>query len=388
MTKLQVLGLRELNRATLDRQFLLRRTDADAAEVVEHLIGLQTQIPGNHYTALWARIADFSAEDFSQRFEAREFVRISLHRSTIHTATARDARALRPLLQPVQERMLMAGHRKRLEGVDLDRLAARADGLLQDGPMTFDELGKLLAEVWPEHEKQALGNAARSMLPLVQVPPRGLWQQGGLARHTTIERWLGAGPAVASAAGSAAGPTAGPTADELVLRYLAAFGPASVADAQFWCGLTGLKENFERLRGDGLLAVFKDAAGVELFDLPEAPRPEPGVAAPVRFLPDYDNVFIGHKDRSRIYHPEVDHKKHIWLKNGLQPQFTVDGFICGIWRLTADKKRSSASLAVTALRPLAGAERAAVEAEAAELLAFQVPEAAREIRWTPLEVAS
>ena len=373
MTKTRVLSVRELNRATLDRQFLLRRTGADAAGVVDHLVGLQTQIPGNHYTALWSRIADFSAEDFSARFEAREFVRISLQRSTIHTVTAQDAKALRPLLQPVQERAMLGAFRKRLEGVDLDRLAKRAEELLQDQPLTFDELGKLLAAEWPDHEVQALGNgAARTLLALVQVPPRGLWQQGGLARHTTIERWLSEGPAVAPM-----------TAEELVLRYLAAFGPASVADAQLWSGLTRLKGVFEELRGR--LEVFTDASGVELFDLPDAPRPGPDVAAPVRFLPDYDNVFIGHKDRARIYHPDVDFKKYIWTNNGMRPQFTVDGFISGIWRLDVDKKRTAATVGVTALREMSAAEQAAVEAEARALLAFHAEGAAHEVRWMPRE---
>jgi hypothetical protein len=369
MTKTRVLSVRELNRATLDRQFLLRRTDADAAEVVDHLVGLQTQIPGNHYTALWSRIAGFSAEDFSARFEGREFVRISLQRSTIHTVTARDARALRPLLQPVQERTLLGAFRKRLEGVDLTRLATRAEALLQERPLTFDELGKLLAEEWPDHEVQALGNGARNQLALVQVPPRGLWQQGALARHTTIERWLGEASAVPPL-----------TTEALVLRYLAAFGPASVADAQMWSGLTRLKSVFEGLRER--LEVFTDPSGVELFDLPDAPLPGPDVAAPVRFLPDYDNVFIGHKDRSRIYHADVDFKKYIWTNNGMRPQFTVDGFISGIWRLDVDRKRTAATVSVTALRELSAPERTAVTAEAGELLAFHADGAAHEVRWT------
>jgi hypothetical protein len=369
MTKTRVLSVRELNRATLDRQYLLRRTDADPAAVVEHLVGLQTQIPANHYTALWTRIVGFSAEDFSRRFEAREFVRISLQRSTIHTVTARDCKALRPLLQTVQERALAGQFRKRLEGVDLVRLAERAAELVQDGPKTFGDLGKLLEADWPGYDTQSLGIAARNLLPLVQVTPRGLWQQGGLAKHTTVELWLGDDQVPAL------------SVDELVLRYLAAFGPASVQDAQFWCGLTRLKESFERLREVGRLVGYSDVNGVDLYDLPNAPRPDADVAAPVRFLPDYDNVFIGHKDRSRIYHPDVDCKKHIWLANGMQPQFTVDGFICGTWRLETAKDQSTAALKVTALTPFSKAEQADVEAEAGELLAFLVPGASPEVQW-------
>ena len=371
MTNTRVLSRRELNRATLDRQFLLRRTDADAAEVVEHLVGLQTQIPGNHFTALWSRIADFSAEDFSRRFENREFVRISLQRSTIHTVTARDCVALRPLLQSVQDRSLKGAFGKRLEGVDLAALATRARDLLDEGPKTFGELGTALLADWPDREPQALGNAARNGLALVQVPPRGLWQQGGQARHTTAEHWLGGEPADPL------------SPDDLILRYLAAFGPASVQDAQTWSGLTRLRECFDRLREQ--LAVFQDENGVELFDLPDAPRPGEDVAAPARFFPDYDNVFIGHKDRARVYHPEVDFKRDIWLGNGLQPQFSVDGMMSGVWRLETDKKRTRATLAITPLTALPKTQRAEIETEAGKLLAFLAPEATADVQWTPRE---
>jgi hypothetical protein len=367
VTKTHVLSVRELNRATLDRQSLLRRTQADAADVVEQLVGLQTQIPGNHYTALWSRITDFSAEDFSRRLERREFVRISLQRSTIHTVTAHDCRLLRPLLQAVQERSLKAAFGKRLAGVDLEALATRARTLVEESPKTFGELGTALLADWPDHDAQALGNAARNSLALVQVTPRGLWQQGSLARHTTAEHWLG----------DEAVPPLSP--DDLVLRYLAAFGPASVADAQMWSGLTRLRECFDRLRDR--LAVFQDENGVELFDLPDAPRPGDDASAPARFLPDYDNVFIGHKDRSRIYHPDVDFRTDVWIGNGLRPQFTVDGFICGIWRLETDKKRTSATLAVTPFIPLTKTQRAELETEAGKLLAFQAPEAAHDLQW-------
>jgi hypothetical protein len=361
----------ELNRALLDRQFLLRRTTADAAEVVTHLVGLQTQIPGNHYTALWTRIDGFSAEDFSQRFADREFVRISLQRCTIHTVTAPDCHALRPILQPMHERVLAGAFRKRLEGVDVDRAATRAEDLLHAGPLTFDEIGKALAEDWPDTDTAALGNVARNRLPLVQVPPRGLWLGGGQARHATTADWLGD-------PGADAGPI---SSEDFILRYLAAFGPASVADAQAWSGLTRLKDGFAALRADGRLAVFRDEAGTELFDLPDAPRPDGDVTAPVRFLPDYDNVFIGYKDRSRIYHPGVDFQQDIWLKNGMQPQFTVDGQISGTWRMEIDKKRTTATLTVRPLRALAAADRDAVTAEAEAVLAFWAAEAERAVRW-------
>jgi len=363
----RTLSERELNRATLDRQLLLKRSEMDAAHAVEHLVGLQTQIPPNHYVALWSRLTDFDAQAFSQRFENREFVRISLQRSTIHTVTARDCLPLRQLLQPVQDRNLKGAFGKRLQGIDLLELAAHARKHVEQEPRTFNDLGKLLAEAYPDHDVQALGVAARNNLALVQVTPRGLWQQGGLAKHTTAEQWLGNAKAVPAM-----------RAEELVLRYLAAFGPASVMDAQSWSGLTGLREVFEKLRAK--LVLFQSESGTELFDLPDAPRPGEGIASPARFLPDYDNVFIGHKDRARINDPRIP-KEKIFSGNTPISTFTVDGWIRGVWKIDTDKKRSKGTLNLTPLVPVTKAQRADLETEGAGLLEFLAPGADHDVRW-------
>ncbi len=151
----------------------------------------------------------------------------------------------------------------------------------------------------------------------MQVTPRGVWGRSGQVRLTTVESWLGA----------AAGPAQ--PVDEVVLRYLAAFGPASVKDMQVWAGLTRLREAFERLRPD--LAVFRDENGVELFDLPDAPRPDPDTPAPPRFLPEFDNVLLSHADRSRVVPPEL--KGRSWSGNQAHCTLLLDGFLAGLWKL-------------------------------------------------------
>ncbi|RLL69481.1 winged helix DNA-binding domain-containing protein [Streptomyces sp. Z26] len=371
------LSTRTLNRATLARQLLLRRADMDAAEAVEHLVGLQTQVPGNHYTALWSRLAGFDAEDFSRRFAEREFVRLSMMRCTLHTVTARDALALRPLVQAPQDRSLKSSFGGRLAGVDPEAVAVRSRELLEERPLGTGELGELLAAEWPDTPPRALGMVARHLLPLVQVPPRGLWRTGGAARHTTAEHWLGA-----PLAGSGDSRVR-PDPDAFVLRYLAAFGPASVRDAQTWSGLTRLREVVERHRPE--LAVFRDGSGTELYDLPDAPRPDADVPAPPRFLPEFDNVFIGHKDRSRVV--ARDDLRLFWTGYAAKPVFLSDGFLRGTWRIDTDAGtatgRERAVLALKPFAPLPRAGRDELAAEGTALLAFHAPGADHDVRWEP-----
>lgn len=226
-----VLGQRELNRALLARQYLLQRVDLPVSEVVEHLIGLQAQAPNPPYFGLWARINGFRQEALAEAIQSREIVRIALMRSTIHLVTARDCLELRPLLQPVMTRGLMGSHGKRLEGIDTSALAAVGRSLVEERPLTFSELGAQLLERWPDRDPAVLAAAVRNLVPLVQIPPRGLWGSSGQAAHTTAEAWLGTplSPAL--------------DVEKLIKRYLAAFGPASVNDMQIWCGLTRLRED-------------------------------------------------------------------------------------------------------------------------------------------------
>jgi hypothetical protein len=163
-----------------------------------------------------------------------------------------------------------------------------------------------------------------------------------------------------------------PSLENVLLRYLAAFGPASPADARTWSGLTGLGEAFERLRPQ--LRTFRDEKGRELFDLPDAPRPAADTPAPVRFLPEYDNLFLSHADRQRIVRDE-DRKRFATI-NGVGPNaFSVDGFLAGSWRLV--RAGSRATLAVQPLNSVSKAERAALETEGEALLAFAASDAAQ-----------
>ncbi len=315
-----VMGARALNRATLARQLLLTRSPMAAKDAVAHLLGLQAQNVKPPYHALAARLDGFVPEDLSRLMADREAVRIVTMRSTIHTHTADDCLTLRPLVQPARDRELTY-FRKGLAGVDLDRLTVLARDLVEAEPRTMKQLREALLVEWPDADPQSLSVAARCRLPLVQVTPRGLWGRSGQVALTTAEHWLGRTAEQADPA---------ELLDTTVLRYLAAFGPASVKDMQTWAGLTRLRDAFERLRPR--LLTFRDEHGTELFDLPDAPRPDQDTPAPPRFLPEFDNLLLSHADRTRVV--PADLKGRTWSGNQAHRVLLVDGFLAGLWHFT------------------------------------------------------
>lgn len=364
----QVLGRRALNRFTLARQLLLERAALSPEAAVEHLVGLQAQNPRPPYVGLWARLEGFDPEELSQLLLDRRVVRIAVMRGTVHLVTARDCLTLRPLVQPLYDRDLAtnATHGPLLRGLDLDPVVEAGRALLDERPLTPGELGRRLAERWPDRDPSALAHAMRGRVPLVQVPPRGLWGASGRTTYAVAETWLG----------RPLDPD--PSPDDMVLRYLGAFGPATVADAQAWSGLRRLAEVVDRLRPR--LRTFRDERGRELFDLPDAPRPDADTPAPVRFVPEFDNLLVSHADRTRVISDED--RKRLVTPNGAQlGTLLVDGFAAGTWKIASE--RGTATLTVTPFRRLAKPDAAAVRREGARLLLFAAAGATHEVRLAP-----
>jgi hypothetical protein len=225
--------------------------------------------------------------------------------------------------------------------------------LVESSPATFSEIARSLGEKWPERNADGMSHAIRTRVPLVQVTPRGIWGQTSQASHTSAESWLGQSLNDSS------------TVQRLVVRYLAAFGPATVMDAQSWSGLSRLAPVFEELRPT--LLTFRDDKDRELFDLPDAPRPRADTKAPIRFLPEFDNVLLAYKDRRRIIRDE--YKSRVYPNNGMiQPTVLVDGFVEAKWKVTTTDKK--ATLEIEAFRRFTKDEKAAIDAEGKMVIGF------------------
>lgn len=353
------MSLRALNRALLARQLLLTRENMKAARAIEQLVGMQAQQAKPPFVGLWSRIAGFKREDLVQPLVAREIVRVTAMRATLHLMSATDYVRLRPALHA----MLLKGMEEILKargagGIDVPRIVGAARRHLATRAQTFAELRLALANEFPGVDERAMGYAVRTHLPLVQVPTDAEWGFPGAAAFAPAEQWLGR-------------PIGGKAdLEHLVLRYLGAFGPATAADVQAWSAVTGIGEILERLRSK--LLVFQDEKGRELFDLPKAPRPDEDTGAPVRFVPEYDNLVLAHADRSRIV---ADRDRHRLVTKNLQVKatFLVDGFVAGTWKI--ERKRATATVTVEPFAPLKKAARAELEREGLELLEFVEPDA-------------
>jgi hypothetical protein len=367
------LSLQALNRATLGRQLLACRAAMPASQAIEHLAGLQAQAPLAPYVGLWTRLAGFHPQDLEHLLTERAVVRAHLMRNTVHLVTARDFLSFRPLFRTLMDRGLAGNFGQNLAGVDLAELREAAAALLAERPLTRAELARRLAGRWPGSDPASLAYAATSLLTLVQVPPRGIWGQSGQAEWFPAAAWLD-GLAFTP-------PDPASAAEQLVLRYLAAYGPATVADIQAWSGLSRLREVTERL-GARLRAVA-GPQGARLVDLAEPPPAGPADSpVPPRFLPEYDNLLLSYADRRRV----IPHGRPVPLPPGngaSSGTLLVDGFWQADWKITMHS--GTAVLTVRPFIRLGAGDVDAIAAEGARLLGFAAPAAdGREVRFAPV----
>ncbi len=354
----QRLSLRALNRATLERQLLLERSALSVPAAIERLVGMQAQQARPPFVGLWTRLKDFQKHDLADRLADHTVIKATAMRATLHLLSADDFAWLRATLEPA-----LAGARDTIvkgRGGDFeiaDALAA-ARPFLAEQPRTFAEITAMFEELMPDVDSGSLRYTVRTTLPLVQVSDESMWSYPGNPKFALAESWLDQ-PLDAEA-----------DFRRLVWRYLAAFGPASVNDIQTWSALGKLKGDVETLKPD--LQIYHDEKGHELLDLPDKPLPSEDIPAPVRFLPEYDNLLLSHKDRRRVVADEF--RKQVYLP-GLRVAATilVDGFVRGAW--TFEKKKGVATLLITPFAPLTAQEQAALSDEGEGLIRFVEPDA-------------
>ncbi len=310
------------NRTVLHRQHLLRRVDDDAIEVLDRCVGLQAQEPKAPFYGLCSRVTDFDPAELDDLLTGREVVRIALLRSTVFLVDTEDARWIRPVAAPVLAAE-MALHARKLTGSTTAAVLDDAAELLSGRALSSSELGRALGERHPDDPPAALLGIARCGLPLVQIPPRGLWRGKGTPTYRLFHDW--AGPGEPAVIGDEA-------RKDLIRLYLRGFGPATLKGIGTWSGLTGLGPLVQAMVDDWELVTMTGPDGEELFDLDGLDIIGEDVPAPVRLLAPYDNVVVAQADRRRI--ADDDRYRSLATPNGRMPGLVlVDGRLAGSWRI-------------------------------------------------------
>lgn len=353
----RILKLRELNRATLARQMLLEREALTVPAAIERLAGLQAQLASAPYVGLWTRLRDFRREDLATEIENRKVIKATMMRATLHLCTAEDYLRFRTALKSVLIEGANAIAKQRGQGFDLDKVLKAARKFIGEKPRTFAEISDMLTKLMPDHDVGAMRYSVRTHIPLVQVPITSGWSYSSKPEFTLAESWIGRPLSPED------------NLRELVFRYLAAFGPASVTDAQTWLGMK-LKEVFEKLRPE--LQSYRGEGRLELFDLPGVGLPAEDIPAPIRFLPEYDNLLLSHSNRTRVIANEYRSKVYL---PGLRVAATilVDGFVRGAWKI--EKTKTEATLVIEPFDKLTKKDRAALTEEGERLIRFVEPTA-------------
>jgi hypothetical protein len=347
------LSTRTLTRTLWLRQQLVpgQRSVDGVVPMVGHLLGLQAQDNLPPYLSLAGRIDGFSPADLSDRLEDRSLVRLFSMRGTVHVLTADDALRLRGWVQPALDRVSATNQTSRpASHLTTEQLDEVVRPLLGDGSRPHTEIGQALAQTYPGVPEAALRHVSRERLPLLQVPPRGLWKRSGGVVYAYVDRYLGR-------------PFAEVDVEDLVLRYLAAYGPATAADMTKWSLVTRLAPVFAGMAAKDLLVTCTDDKGRTLYDVPDALVAPEDLTLPVLMLGMYDNLFLSHADRDRIA-PDDARKAWMGANGGVGATLFVDGLLAGLWRVDDGR------IVVEPFRSLTKAEQRGVHDEVARVEAL------------------
>jgi len=306
---------RQLNRALLARQMLLDRADTTVPKALERMGSLQAQYAPAMYLGLWSRLGKFERADLTRALEQRKVVQGTLQRSTIHLVSARDYWPFALAVREERRRWWLAAPQHTATAKEIGALAKKVRARLkQDGAFDRKELGALVGSA-------DRVNGVMLWLDIVRVPPSGTWEKRAASLFAAAEDWLGPPPSSLDSAKATV---------HVVTRYLEGYGPATIAEIANWAGLkpAAIAAALARMK----TLTFRAEDGAELFDLPDAPRPDPdAVEVPVRFLPVWDATLLAHArraevikeaDRPRIFNSKTPHSLNTVL---------VDGQAAGTW---------------------------------------------------------
>jgi winged helix DNA-binding protein len=361
--RVPTLTLRELNRALLARQFLLKRQTVDVIAAVERLACLQGQWAPSPYVALWSRLSGFERDRLTRPVDRGDIVKATLMRATLHLVSARE--------YPAYSLATMEGRfgAWRPPGgpalAELDALHRAVMAFASKTPRTRAEVQDFTAGHLPpsaarnERLRNWFSWAAVATSGLVWDAPGAHFEHRQLGRHIAPPARLRKAPKPEDAYAL------------LVRRHLGAFGPATVADVATWSSMRvpNIRAALALMKD---LRRFTDDRGRELLDLPRAPRPSADTEAKPRFLARFDAAILGHAapERTRIL-PE-EYRKAVIFAAEVWPTFLVDGFVAGRWTIAVRPKE--AVLELKAFKRLARADRAALVDEGEKLVRFYAPE--------------
>jgi len=342
----RVLTLRELNRTTLLRQLLLRRTRLGVVPALERLGGLQAQWAPSPYVALWSRLEGFRRESLERALARDAVLKATLMRATLHLVSARDY----PLVAAAVHEAVVAVRARGVERPS-DEAVRRAQELGRKGGVTRRELLAVLGHEGPlsvavdERPFREL-HWLLVLAGLEQAPETALWSPARITTFRRVELPF---------------PTPAKGRVHLVRRYLRAFGPASRADLATWSRVP--LRDLDPALGSLRLRTFEDETGRVLLDLPRAPLAKGTENAPVRFLPRWDEVLLAHDRRDRIL-PDELRSSVIAVGGDVAQTVLVDGFVAGLWRVEGSR------VVVESFDPLPLRAHREVTGEARRLEAF------------------
>ena len=358
----RVLSDRELNRALLARQLLLKRAALSPVSAIERLGGLQAQWAPAPYIGLWSRLAKFAIADLERALVERVVVKATLMRGTLHPASAKDYPALSVATTRSRPERWAPATRRLADAAKIHRAALKfaRKARAQEALAEFLETQGVSAEL----ARPMLWWLIASRGWLVHVPPSGTWKHRLSGDLIAADAWIR----------GAREPALDAAVRILVSRHLAAFGPATVDDISSWSSIrtpairAALSALGTRVR------TFADSRGRTLYDLKGAPLPPAETEAPVRYLPKWDSTLLAYTPAERVRILAEAHRKTVIAKNGDVAQtIIVDGMVAGTWATTV--RSTAATIAVTPFARLARGDRAALIEEGERLARFIAPDA-------------